>query len=227
MARYKEITGFIIHQRAFKDTSLILELFSKEQGLIHILAKGIKKNKLLNQQLHYFSLVKIQYFGQSQLKTLSNIEIIDLVNFKELLHQTTGLYLNELLRYSLIENEPAIELFLYYYKTIEEIGKCRLTSLLRKFEKVILKHNGFELDVSPFSEDTDWLSLSEIQGLYINNKEKQSLCQVGDLKRFLMGETLDRICEKRINKFMHTAIDLCFSYKKIYSRELLKSITNK
>ena len=227
MARYKETTGYIIHQRAFKDTSLILEFFSKELGLIHIIAKGIQKNKLLKQQLHYFSLVKVQYFGQSQLKTLSNIETIELLNFKELLHQTTGLYLNELLRYSLIECDQDFELFSCYQKTLKKIGHFRLTTLLRRFEKEILKYNGFELDVSSFFNDSDWLSLSETHGLYVNNKENQGLCQVADLRCFLSHKKMDKISEKRINKFMLIAIDLSLSHKKIYSRELLKSITIK
>jgi DNA repair protein RecO (recombination protein O) len=227
MARYTETIGFIIHQRNYQDSSLILEVFSQENGLINILAKGIKKNKLLQKNLQYFSLLKVQYFGRSQLKTLSSLELIKQTNFKELLHQTSALYLNELLRYSLIENEPALELFSQYQETIDKISQYRLTTLLRNFEKAILKYNGFELDVSTFIEDSDWLSLSEAQGLYISNKENQDICQVIDLKRFVTGEILDKTCEKKINKLMHTAVDLCFSYKKIYSRELLKSITNK
>lgn len=224
MARYTEITGYIIHQRNYQDSSVILEVFSHKYGLINILAKGIKKNKKLKHQLNYFSLLKIQYFGQSQLKTLSNIEQLEQILYSELLHQTSALYLNELLRYSLIENEPASALFMCYQITLKKISQFRLTTVLRNFEKNILKHNGFELDVSSFTKDSDWLNLSETHGLHIINNEKHALCQVEDLKRFLKEETLDRSCEKRINNLMHKAIDLCFSYKKIYSRELLKSI---
>ena len=51
MARYTETIGFIIHQRNYQDSSLILEVFSQENGLINILAKGIKKNKLKSNTL--------------------------------------------------------------------------------------------------------------------------------------------------------------------------------
>ena len=41
---YKEWErGFVLHCRSFGDTSLIVDLFSKNQGKISVLAKGAKK----------------------------------------------------------------------------------------------------------------------------------------------------------------------------------------
>ena len=98
MNKYNETIGYIIHTRAFKNSSLIIEFFSKDYGLIHFVAKGIKKNKHLKSQLHYFSLLKVQFTGKSSLKTLCAINVIEEVSFANIIHKTAALYLNELLQ---------------------------------------------------------------------------------------------------------------------------------
>ena len=67
MSFYTETSGYVIHQRSYKDSSLIIEFFSQDFGKIQLIAKGIKKNKHLKSQLQYFNLVKIQFYGKSQL----------------------------------------------------------------------------------------------------------------------------------------------------------------
>lgn len=227
MSRYKETTGYLVHQRNFLDSSLIVEFFSQDFGMMHIIAKGIKKNKNLKPQLQPFSLLKLQYFGKAQLKTMSACNIITSLQLDELILKTAGLYLNELLRYSLIENEPAVELFSCYEQTMAKLGKQRLTPLLRNFEKQILKHNGFELNVSGFEDEKEWLTINETKGLTLAKNKAQMLCQVKDLQSFINLEILDIITQRRINKFMLCAIDMNFSFRKIYSRDLLKEIFKK
>jgi len=224
MPRYCETKGFLIHQRNFKDSSLILEFFSQEFGMMQILAKGIKNNKLLFPRLQYFSVLKIQYFGQSALKNLAGLDIYASINLESLKLQTSGLYLNELLHYSLIENEAAKALYAQYHQTLFQFGKQRLTILLRNFERSILKYNGFELDVSNHSNRQNWISVSDSKGLVFSTDHSQGCCQVIDLQNFLANESLDRRTQKRINQFMYQAINHCFSNRKIYSRELLKSL---
>ncbi|VAW32871.1 hypothetical protein MNBD_GAMMA01-459 [hydrothermal vent metagenome] len=229
MSRYKETTGYLIHQRNYKDNSLIIEFFSQDYGRINLIAKGIKKNKLIKSQLQYFSLLKIQYFGKSQLKTIAAINILNIIKPKNLIAKTAGLYLNELLHYSLIENDSANELFDCYQYVLSHLGKQKLAPLLRCFEKTVLKHNGFELNVSSLKQENDWLTITEHQGLITTTKDTEKLCQVGDLKKFIsmkkQDEQLDRHTQKRINKFMLQAINMNFAYRKIYARELLQDIT--
>jgi len=52
-----KVTGFIVSTVSFKDTSLILNIFTKEYGLIGVMGRGVKsmKNRLraLTQQFTY------------------------------------------------------------------------------------------------------------------------------------------------------------------------------
>ena len=225
MSFYKEATGYIIHQRNFKDTSLIIEFFSMEYGLIHLIAKGIKKNKSLKPQLQFFHLLKIQFFGKSQLKTVTALNSIHSLVFNRLIDKTAALYLNELIHYSLIENEQSNALFKGYEKSLSLLGKHKLTPLLRNFEQLILKHNGFEIHIATIDQGDGWFGVDDNVGLIKTDNNSQKLCTAEDLHHFLKGDKLNAEAQKRINKMMMRLIDISVSFKRLFSRELLISLT--
>ena len=227
MAKYSETTGYLIHTKAFKNSSLIIEFFSQDFGMIHLVAKGIKANKQLKSQLHYFNLLKVQFVGKSSLKTLVSVNILENTHFDRLVDKMAGMYLNELIHLSLHERDVAKPLFQFYCSSLQKFGKFPLSLILRRFEFQLLKHNGFELSVSQFSHPDTWLSIDETHGLVSTNKNASKLCSVSDLTAFINGENLTSIELKSINKLFYAAINLSLSHRKIYSRDILKSLLSK
>lgn len=74
-----KVTGFIVSTVAFKDTSLVLNLFTKEYGLIGVLARGVKSMKspmrALTQRYTYgFFYV---YYKREKLSILKDVDVID------------------------------------------------------------------------------------------------------------------------------------------------------
>lgn len=226
MSFYKDTFGYIIHQRDYKNNSLIIEFFSQDYGLLHIIAKGIKNNKLLKSQIQYFSLLKIQYYGKSNLKTLTSIDVIKYQQFDDIIDRTAGLYLNELLHYSLVEFEKAESIYQSYEDSLSEIGRSKLTPILRSFEKELLKYNGFELNVPPFLNDESWLGIDSNIGLSVTSIQSEKLCKCIDLRQFLDNKILEKTAQKRLNKFMMHAIDMSLNNRRLYSRELLITLTS-
>ncbi len=224
MAKYTEVSGYIIHMRSYKDSSLIIEFFSQDFGMVHLIAKGIKKNKHLKSQLQYFNLLKVQFFGKSSLKTLVSINIVENNQFERLIDKMAGMYLNELIHLSLHERDVAKPLFHSYCSSLQNFGDLPLSIILRRFEFQLLKHNGFELSVSQFSHPNTWLSIDETVGLVSTNKKALKLCSVADLTAFINGKKLSSIELKAINKLFNAAVNLSLSHKKIYSRDMLKSL---
>ncbi len=227
MANYTEASGYIIHMRPFKDSSLIIEFFSQNFGMVHLIAKGIKKNKQLKSQLHYFNLLKVQFVGRSSLKTLVSVNSVENTQFNRLVDKMAGMYLNELIHLSLHEGDVAKDLFQSYLHSIQNLGKVQLSLLLRCFEFQLLKHNGFELSVLHFDNSQTWLSIDETRGLVDTSKESLKLCSVSDLTAFIKGNKLTPVELKSINKLFYAAINLSLSHKKIYSRDMLKSLLSK
>jgi DNA repair protein RecO (recombination protein O) len=227
MGKYKETSGYIIHTRNYKDTSLIIEFFSQDLGMIHLIAKGIKKNKTQKTQLQLFSLVKIQFFGKSSLKTLTSINIINAMSLEGIHERTAALYLNELLHLCLTESDVVQELFESYQYSLNAFGQRKITYILRKFEQSFLKFNGFELHVDEKQADNNWLSVDENSGLFESNIKSKQLCKVSDLKSFLYNLPLNREEQIRLNRLMRALIDLCVSYRKIKCREMLLMLIKK
>lgn len=74
-----KVTGFIVSTVPFKDTSLILNILTKEFGLIGVLGKGVKKIKsplrALTQKFTYgFFYI---YYKEGKLSTLKDVDLID------------------------------------------------------------------------------------------------------------------------------------------------------
>ena len=66
---------FLLHQRSYGETSLIIDVFTKKDGKIALIAKGAKKPKSkFFGYLVPFHKLTINYSGRSELKTLTNID---------------------------------------------------------------------------------------------------------------------------------------------------------
>ena len=70
--------AFVLHTRSFKETSLIVDLFTKNLGKISVVAKGAKraKNKL-RSVLTPNSIFSVSYSGRGELKNLIDCEVIE------------------------------------------------------------------------------------------------------------------------------------------------------
>ncbi len=227
MAKYSETTGYLIHTKAFKNSSLIIEFFSQDFGLMHLVAKGIKTNKQLKSQLQYFNLLTIQFYGKSSLKTIASLNVLENFTLTNLLNKVPAMYFNELIHLSLLEGEPAKLLFDTYKNSLQMIGKIKLSILLRNFEFQLLKHNGFELSVNHFQNQDDWLTITQEHGLITTTQKSLKLCLVSDLAHFISGNKLNKNELANVNKLMLAAINMSLSYKKIYSRDMLQALLPK
>ena len=157
MSFYRQATGYIIHQRKFNNTSQIIEFFSQEFGKFQFVAKGISKNKKLLTQIQPFSLAKIQFFGNSDLKKPSFNNLLENITYDDLLLKTSAIYLNELIHLNVLEHENSISLFKSYQQALKNLGNIKLSKVLRRFEWQLLKYNGFEISID--------LSADQIIGL--------------------------------------------------------------
>lgn len=149
---------FIIHSRAFKETSLLLSVFSENNGRFNLIAKGVKRKNSqgLRAILQPFNALNIEFTGRGDLKTLCYAELfrteISLENNNAKQHKlparalACGYYLNELLMRSLQDWEAFPRLFESYQYSLQDLCQSdHYSNILRKFEVVLLE----ELGVSP------------------------------------------------------------------------------
>ena len=146
---------FLLHQRAHGETSLIVDVFTRTNGKMSLIAKGAKKPKSkFFGYLAPFTKLKITYSGRSELKTLTNIDR-DFSQSTNSLSKTSYslLYINELLIRLLPKDASQEDLFNLYEDFLTKIHSGDdIEFTLRHFELDLLDMLGYGLD---FESDID------------------------------------------------------------------------
>jgi DNA repair protein RecO (recombination protein O) len=136
---------YILHRRDYSETSLILEVFSREHGRINLLAKGAKRNKKQQGVNHnLYQKYNMSWVAKSELGTLTDIELLSLSNSLKPEVIMTGFYMNELMLRLLHKHESHAELFDSYDITINRLlNDVSEQIVLRYYEKTLLQSLGY------------------------------------------------------------------------------------
>lgn len=214
------VEAFVLHIRKYKETSLIVEFFTKTSGRITCIAKGARRRKSnFSGILQPFVPLLISWKGRTELQTLIYAEQSrgSLDNLGR--NVFSGYYINELLLKTIAKEDPHISLFEHYEYFLQslnlEIDKVEFA--IRVFEDTLVRELGYnlELDIDSSgkkivsdkfynyiyeqgfeeSDKDDALKGSSILSLYNRVYEKSAST---DLKR-LMRTVLRRIIDKDIH----------------------------
>ncbi len=134
--------AYILHTRKYRDTSLILELFTERDGRVAAVQRGARGKSKVNT-VQPFTPVLVSYVGKGELKTLTKIDAgsMQQVSGDRLL---LGMYANELLVKLLGKDEPTPELFRAYQQLLLHLvsdTECQIA--LRRFELKLLEELGY------------------------------------------------------------------------------------
>ena len=148
---------YVLHTYPFKETSLIVEIFSKIHGRISIVAKGARRPRsLVRGMLQSFQSLEATWSGQGEMKTLHSIDWCDEILQIEGDALICGFYINELLIRLVPKEDPHETLFDFYHQTMEHLSKKNnLSVTLRRFELRLLQELGYELPL--VKDDNDEL----------------------------------------------------------------------
>jgi DNA repair protein RecO (recombination protein O) len=142
-------SAYILHSRPYRETSLLLELFTSDYGRVSAVAKGVRAPKAKARGLlQPFVHLLISCGGRGDLLTLKNFEstgpVLSLLGRR----LVSGFYLNELLVRLLHKYDPHPDIFLSYQQTLFALEQASCQQIpLRLFEKSLLKGLGYELQL--------------------------------------------------------------------------------
>ena len=91
----KQLQGFIIHQRVFKNSSMLVDCFTLEAGMQRCVAKGFRGK--VKGQLPLFSLLWLDVKLNLELASLYQAEVMQVSSSLQGQALYCGLYINELL----------------------------------------------------------------------------------------------------------------------------------
>ena len=220
---------FLLHQRPHGETSLIVDVFTKKNGKMSIIAKGAKKPKSkFFGYLTPFTKLKITYTGRSELKTLTNIDR-DFSESTNSLSKTSYslLYINELLIRLLPKDAVHEDLFLLYESFLLKIHAGKNIELtLRSFELDMLEMLGYGLD---FENEIDKNQSIDINKNYSFIPErgfresKNSNFSGKDIINIRM-RNLSEVSKKHLKHITQESIHFCLDGKNLSSREIFRRI---
>ncbi|MFQ5660574.1 MAG: DNA repair protein RecO [Gammaproteobacteria bacterium] len=138
---------YILHQRAYRETSLILEVFSREHGRLSLVAKGAKRGKAgIRNLMQVTHRLAVAWSIRSQMGTLTAIEPDGPTCNLRGRWLIAAFYLNELLMRMLHRHESHPELFDAYHTALTRLaGQEAEQATLRIFEKNLLRSLGYGL----------------------------------------------------------------------------------
>jgi DNA repair protein RecO (recombination protein O) len=143
--RVSDEPAFVLHRHAWKETSLLLDVFTRTHGRIAVVAKGAKRpHSALRSTLVNFQPLAVSYSGKGEVKTLSRAEWVGgsapLVGTALL----GAFYFNELLMRLLAREDAHAALFDAYLQALlalqQQPGSIEQT--LRGFELALLTETG-------------------------------------------------------------------------------------
>ena len=137
--------GYVLHQYPFRESSLIVETFTREHGRVALVARGARRPRsALRGVLLAFQPVLLSWSGKAELRTLIRAEWLGGHAPLHGLGLICGFYLNELLLRLLPRDDPHERLFELYRGALETLGAgSEIPAGLRRFERHLLAELGY------------------------------------------------------------------------------------
>ena len=139
--------AYVLHLHPFSETSLVVDVFSRDHGRVPLLARGARRPRsAMRGMLMSFQPLELGWFGGGEVKTLARVEWLGgmpLLGGRCLL---LGYYLNELLLKMLPREDAHAALFDAYAAALQALAQGAADAPeLRRFEKTLLKELGYGL----------------------------------------------------------------------------------
>lgn len=141
---------FVLHSRPYRNSSLIVELFTRRFGRMVVVARSARGPRSRYQgRLQLFSPLLVSWSGRGDLKNLGEMESNGAGYQLEGQALLCGFYLNELLVRLLKYEDPYPTIYHHYQSILNYFEKKDFIETdLRYFEKNLLKELGYELSLN-------------------------------------------------------------------------------
>ncbi len=147
MSNRIQTEGLVLHARRYRETSLHLELFTRDMGRLGAIALGAARSKgrgPREAELQPFQDLALVLQGQDDLRTLTGAEPTSTLRQLRGRNLYCALYLNEILCRLIARLDPQPGLYDSYRASLDSLVQCRETEpVLRHFERLLLEALGY------------------------------------------------------------------------------------
>ena len=169
--RVMQQPAFVLHRHYYGESSLLLEIFTRDFGRLGVIAKGARRaTSEYRSILSPFQPLLVNWAGKGDLATLTRAEAESQAYVLAGKRLFCGFYINELILRLLYRHDPHERLFIIYKTALcglQEDAACE--AVLRIFEKRLLGELGYGL-VLDREIERDAPILADATYLYILNR---------------------------------------------------------
>ncbi|AOI65125.1 DNA repair protein RecO [Burkholderia territorii] len=145
--RVSEQPAFVLHSYPYRETSLIIDVLTRDHGRLALVAKGAKRpHSALRGVLQTFQPLLLSWSGKSEVRTLTGAEWVGGMLPLGGDGLLCGFYANELLVKFCAREDPQPPLFNHYVLTLTRLAHGEpAVQVLRSFERVLLRETGYAM----------------------------------------------------------------------------------
>lgn len=220
--------AYILHTRLYRDTSVLLELFTPDYGRVSLIARGVRGQRgRFKGILQPFVPLLISWRGKTELMSMTGAEACDVPH--HLVGDTLlcGLYLNELLMKLLHRYDAHPNLYHVYQQTLRQLPHGQAVAL-RFFEKQLLSELGYALQIdreantNAVIDPEQFYYFDPARGVFnCSNPQQQRNVFSGETLLAIHNSELSKLTDMRdAKRLLRIALAHLLDGKPIRSREL-------
>lgn len=224
--------AIVLHIRAYRETSCLVDLLTRERGRLRLLAKGVRRGRQPSGDLSPFSRIRYTVGGRGELRLLTSVEGVSGWLRLEGEGLYCGFYVAELVMRLLPLEDAHPELYEEMLAVIQQLGQgIRPERMLRRFERALLEELGYGLSLW---EDTIGDPI-EASAFYLYHPE-QGAQRVSETQGGIPGSALIALAtgdfedERDLlfaKKLMRSMLDRQLEGRPLKSRELFQTFSRR
>ncbi|QZA79933.1 DNA repair protein RecO [Deefgea piscis] len=223
--------AFVLHQYAYRETSRLLDVFSRDHGRLTLYARGVQRpGSQIRSVLLGFQPLLLSWFGGGELKTLHAAQWQPGLPQLSGLPLLCGFYMNELLQRLCPKEEANPALFAAYFSAIQALGKLgtdqrAVEPILRLFERQLLDSLGYGIDWQRIARSDQPLNLLERYefeyGVGLVPSQSAAACPAALVLAFAAGDFTDQQVLPWAKMWMRQSIAAVLGDSVLHTRQLL------
>jgi DNA repair protein RecO (recombination protein O) len=224
--------AFVLHSYPFKETSLVIELVTRDFGRVGVVARGARRPRsALRGVLLAFQPLLVSWAGKGELHTLVRAEWHGPYQPLKGLGLVCGFYLNELMLKLLPRHDAHEQLFDTYMQTLRALTpQADPATILRAFEKNLLRELGYAVTLDR-DEAGQPIAAEERYTYVIERGPIATSADSGGLQ--LLGQTLldmqsddysSAVTQQQSKALMRMLINHYLGDQVLHTRQLLRDL---
>jgi len=225
--------AYVLHIRPYKNTSVLVDLLTKDFGRFTLIAKGIKQAKSqLKSALQLFQCLSISWHRKSELGILIAAEHKNDINQFSGKSLYLGLYANELINRIVPINDNLPEVYECYSEFLFKLQHpYQEFQVLREFEMQLLKVLGYEISLRTevnnnrqILPEKTYQFIPEHGFTQIENDSSKKICFKGEhILAFASGDYTNPAVLKTAKYITQSSLQVLIGDSRLESRELYKA----